>query len=262
MKRAMESCVYEGRVRHRRFQPVEHSFEYSIFMLYLDLGELERVFEGHWLWSTRRAAVARFRRADHLGDPAVPLDDAVRDLVLQRVGRRPTGPIRLLTHLAYFGYGFNPVSFYYVYDAAGRDVETIVAEVNNTPWGEQHCYVFPCSTDGDMQNAHRFRFDKEFHVSPFMEMELQYDWRFVDPAHKLTVHMDSLRDGAKFFDSTMILERREIAGRSLARVLVRYPLMTTQVIAAIHYQAFRLWMRRVPSFEHPQWKTLQSDTTR
>jgi DUF1365 family protein len=96
--------------------PVPHAFSYRMFMLFLDLAELPKVFEGRWLWSARRTALARFRRADHVGDPDQPLDDAVRDLVHAETGSRPTGPIRLLTHLRYFGFVFNPVSFYYCYD--------------------------------------------------------------------------------------------------------------------------------------------------
>ena len=116
----MNSCVYVGAVRHRRFAPVRHDFRFGMFMMYLDLSELPRVFARRWLWSARRPALAWFRRADYLGDPAVPLDDAVRDLVGLRTGRRPAGPVRLLTHLRYFGYVQNPVSFYYCFAADGE----------------------------------------------------------------------------------------------------------------------------------------------
>src|SRR5262245_2484107 len=131
----MQSAIYHEWLRHRRFAPRAHAFRYRLFMLYLDLAELDVVFRGRWLCSTRRPAPARFDRADHLGDAALPLDVAVRDLVENRTGRRPRGAIRLLTHLRYFGHGFNPVSYYYCFDADGGDVETVVAEVNNTPWG-------------------------------------------------------------------------------------------------------------------------------
>ena len=135
----MHSALYQGWLRHRRRAPRAHAFAYPLFMAYLDLAELDRVFAGRWLWSARRAAPARFAREDHFGDPALPLDEAVRRLVHERTGRRPAGPIRLLTHLRYFGYVFNPVSFFYCY--AGDEVQTIVAEVNNTPWGERCMYV-------------------------------------------------------------------------------------------------------------------------
>ena len=137
----MHSAIYHGWLRHRRTAPRKHAFRYLLFMIYLDLGALDRGFRGRWLWSARRTALARFDRADRLGDPALPLERSVRDLVESRSGRRPAGPIRLLTHLRYFGYCFNPVSFYYCFDVAGERIEHMVAEVNNTPWGEQHWYV-------------------------------------------------------------------------------------------------------------------------
>ncbi len=247
----MESCLYEGTLRHRRFAPAAHGYAYRLFMMYLDLDELPTLFRGRWLWSCDRPAPARFRRADHLGDPTLPLNDAVRDLVARTSGTRPEGPIRLLTHLRYFGYGFNPVSFYYCFDRSGQRVETIVAEVNNTPWGERHLYVLSPSLNEAGAGRKRYRFNKAFHVSPFMDMDVQYDWRFTEPARHLTIHMDNWQRGARFFDATMTMTRAEITGASLARVLAQYPVMTMKVIGAIYWNALRLWLKRVPLYSHP-----------
>jgi hypothetical protein len=221
-------------------------------MMYLDLEELPDLFRGRWLWSSDSANIAYFRRRDHFGDPKIPLDRAVRELVERRLGDRPSGPIRLLTHLRYFGHCFNPASFYYCYDGDDRRVETVVVEIHNTPWGEEHCYVL-----GERLNEHqapgwkRYQFSKEFHVSPFMEMEIWYDWRFKEPGSTISVHMNNLASTGKRFDATLTLNRREIGGPALRRGLIRYPLMTVKVITMIYWQALRLLVKGAPVHTHP-----------
>ena len=153
-------------------------------MTLLDLDELPGLFDRFWLWSANRLALAWFRRKDFHGPADSSLADAIRDTVMQHTGIRPAGPIRLLTHLRYFGYSFNPVSFYYVYDETDTQVQTIVAEITNTPWKQRHCYVLntrdceQTETAGIDHQSWRWQFDKQFHVSPFMPMDMEYHWRF------------------------------------------------------------------------------------
>ena len=237
--------MYQGTVRHTRFGPVEHEFRFPLFMMYLDLSELDHVFAGRWLWSTRRPALARFERSDHLGDPELPLDDTVRDLVETSTGHRPSGPIRLLTQLRYGGYVFNPVSLHYCFGPRGEELEAVVADVTNTPWHERHTYVLGRKV-GETRRI-RARVPKEFHVSPFMPMDLDYRFQLQTPGRWLTARIQSLEKGGQHvFDAALTLRRRPITTAALARVLLLHPWMTAQTTAGIYWQAFRLFLKHAP----------------
>ncbi|MGC4006354.1 MAG: DUF1365 domain-containing protein [Pirellulales bacterium] len=245
-------------MRHRRALAPAHEFTAGVRLLYLDLAELPGPLAGRWVWGCERGAVS-WRRADHFGDPRVAMADAVRDLVEERTGFRPHGPIRVLTLPRMWGYYFNPLAVFYCFDPTGTDVEAVVAEVSNTPWGERHCYVLRHENDAgdnvERSRVLRAEFAKRMHVSPFLPMDLTYRWTGTTPGKRLAIRLQNHRatdDGPdQVFDAVMNLERREITTGTLAGVLLAAPWQTGQVWAAIYWQALRLWWKNARFFPHP-----------
>ena len=255
----MQSCLYQGFVRHRRFQPVVRQFSYWLAYLYLDLDELPQLLQRLPLLSDRRFAWASCYRPDHLGAREQPLDVAARDCVQQVTQQRPRGPIRLLTQWRCWGYYFSPLNLYFCYsDQDTSQIEAIVAEVNNTPWRQQHCYVL-WSGNRTARQRLAFQHDKAFHVSPFLDLNLQYHWQIAAPAKRLVVHLATRCHDQRLFDATMSLQRYELNTHSWLAMTIRHPLVPFRVLAAIYYEAFQLWRRKCPYYAHPQSRPLPNE---
>jgi hypothetical protein len=257
----VHSAIYEGLVRHRRYEPKPHQLRYRLFMLALDLDELDTVFKGpgKLLWSADRWNIACLLRKDHFGDPEKTIKQAVQDRVEDASGRRPARVV-MLAHLRTFGYVMNPATFFYCYDADGSLV-AIAVEIHNTPWNERHVYVLPTTQDASSPGSnararthHRFQFKKDFHVSPFMPMNHMYDWRFAEPDEQLVVSMKNLdASGRRVFDASLSLTRKPMTAGRLNLMLLKHPLITVKVIVAIYWNALLLWLKRVPFVSHPKW---------
>jgi uncharacterized protein len=233
------SCLYEGTITHLRHEP-RRRFSHPLALAYLDLEELPRLLGGRFV--RNGPGLVRFRRRDYLGDPRTSLDHAVRELVERRTGRRPRGPVRVLTQPRSFGHCFNPVSFYYCLDERGAEIEALVAEVTNTPWGERHAYVIPGDTG---------HFQKALHVSPFLEMEQTYACHSTPPARALSVRIENTRQGARVFEAALSLRRRELNPASIRRMTARYPFATLRVLGLIYMHAVGLRLAGVGTFAHP-----------
>jgi uncharacterized protein len=245
----MNSAIYEGMIYHRRVAERAHEFRHRIAMAYIDLGEVDDVVGG--ALTRARPGIAHFRRSDYLGDPDVPLIEAVRALVTERLGAAPQGPIRLLTHLRTFGHCFNPVSFYYCYAPGGERLEAIVAEVTNTPWGERHAYVLTGDENPPDTAVLSGSFNKALHVSPFMGMNQRYAWRATLPGPMLSMRIESIEDGARVFDTTLCLRRKPLDRRTLAWITARYPAATRRLLVFIYAQAVALKLKGVRVKPHP-----------
>jgi DUF1365 family protein len=242
--------IYTGTVRHRRYHPFESEFSYPIFLMYLDISDLENVVSRSIFWNINKPAIVSFNRKDFHGNENIPLDKAVRDTVESRTGVRPEGRIRMLAHLRYFGYCFNPVSFYYCFNRNDDSVDYILAEVTNTPWKERHAYVLTASPEGG-QSEIKLSMKKELHVSPFWDMDHIYEWVFSSPQESLNVFMKNFKDGDHVFDVTLNMRRMQMNKNNLLMSVFRFPFMTIKVVFWIHFQAFVLWFKGATFYTHP-----------
>ena len=218
-------------------------------MLYLDLDELPTIFERFWFWSKEKKNIASFFAKDYFSDSKGCIASAIRCEVEKQCQVKPKGCIRMLTHLRYFGHCFNPVTFYYCFDKSGTKVDFIVAEINNTPWNQRYRYVLDNRKNKTSQVDTAF--SKLFHVSPFLPLDMNYRWRFSAPEEKLSVFMQNFKDNEKVFDATLVLNAEPITSTSLAKALIKFPLMTWQVSFGIYWQALRLWLKKIPFYSNP-----------
>jgi len=237
----IDSGLFIGTLRHRRFAPIAHAFTYRLFMALLDIDRLPELMRVSRVTGYNRFNWASFHDRDHLGDPARPLRERLAVAATGHGLDLPDGRIFLLTHLRYFGYGFNPVSFFYCFDAA-EQLQIVVAEVNNTFGGSYNYWLRPDSASRGFRSVAK----KSLYVSPFMPVDLDYAFAFTLPEDRLVAHMATIGAGVVGFDATLSLERRPWDANEIRRSLLRHPAMTAHVVAGIHWQALKLWWKGVP----------------
>lgn len=252
----LASALYEGKLTHTRRGPTRHRFAMRLHMFYLDLDEIEDGGGALPLSLLRRGRFGwlSFCRRDYLGNAARPLKSEVLDLVEARLGRRPTGPVRVLTQVRWLGYVFNPVSFYYCFGADGTTLEAMVAEITNTPWQERHAYVLPAADAGacpESSRGVRASFPKAFHVSPFFDMDQRYRWVLTTPAEDLVVTMVNQEGGQDVFSATLALDRRPLTAATLWNISLRQPFMSWRVHLGIYIHALFLRLKGTPYVAHP-----------
>ncbi len=273
------SCLYEGVIRHRRRTPAKNSFKFSAFMFYLDLDELDDVFNGGWFWSNRRFSYASFRRCDHLKEfPAErDLKTCVEEVLVDNGVDAELGKVCLLTQLRYCGFRMNPISLYYCFGKSDQRLIAVIAEVNNTPWDEQHVYVIPdhecksaevsgssthlagtavASERRTLEKRQRSikteKLNKSFHVSPFMHCDMHYRMIYSLPEEKIGVKMENFDAGKKIFDVSMVMQRKPITKLRLFWMSAKYPVYSLKVFAGIYFQALKLYLKKVPFHPHPK----------
>ncbi len=218
-------------------------------MTYFDISKTDKILKKSWLWHPKKASILSFNRSNYHGDEKLNLDIAVRETVKERLGINLKGPIRILTHLSFLGYCFNPVSFYYCFSENDDAVELIMAEVTNTPWKERHSYFIYRRDQTKKQYTSKMK--KEFHVSPFWGMDHDYEWTFSEPSKKLFVSMKNLCEKEKVFEAYLSLKREKMNRKNLFKSVLRFPFITLTVFLRIHWNAFKLWFKGAQFHIHP-----------
>jgi len=245
----MKQFIFTGHVRHRRFFPKKHQFSYKLFMFYFDLAHINPTFKDIKQVSVEKFNWFSLRRKNYLNESTIPLDDYARELVMNRFGTYPKGKIYLLTQLSCLGYCFNPISLYFIFDEENLNLDYLILEVTNTPWGERHNYVLKHSVK--LKNdIYSYQFQKELHVSPFMSMNYTYQLNLKINPQKIVVHMENHSEGKKYFDATLSLDTQKTA--SVNKVFWQYPLITYKIAKAIYWQALKLWIKGVSFYPHPE----------
>ena len=236
--------LYRGVVMHRRVRPRVHGFRYRLFWLLLDLDRLDEAAAKTRLFSISRFNLLSFQPRDHGDKSGASLRTQVRSQLADAGIADAHGPIRLLTMPRLLGFVFNPISVYYCHRADGS-LAAVVYEVSST-FGERRSYVLPASGERFEQTC-----DKALHVSPFMRMDMTYAFRGRDPDERLTLGIDGHDPDGLLIATAMSGERRALTDGEIIKAVLAVPFETLKVVAAIHWEALRLFLKRVPLAPDP-----------
>lgn len=237
------AALYWGKVMHARWRPVQHRFTYRVMNLLIDLDRLNEADRQSRLFGVNRSAPFSFHERDHGDGKGACLSQHARRLAAERGVDLSGGRVLLLCYPRVLGYVFNPLSVYFCYAASG-DLALLIYEVRNT-FGETHSYVVPVQ-DAPPGRAIRQDQAKEFYVSPFMEMGTHYRFSISPPGQDVTIRIVQTGEQGAMFAAAFSGRRRALTSRSLLAALFALPFLTFKVIAAIHWEAMRLWLKGVP----------------
>jgi len=247
----VKDCLYTGEVIHQRFDLINHGFRYNVLYYFLDTETVAKVFKYPGLLSYNSAGLLSFWRKDYFGNPDESINDSIKKYIFQQTEDKFVGKVFVLTNVSYLGFCFNPVSFYYCYDLKG-DLKYIISEITNTPWGEKHANLFTYTGDN-----FTYEFKKDFHVSPFIPMNVMYRWNFKKPNGILSVKMENFypHQNEHFFHALFNLKKQTFSIANLSKYFFLYPLMSFKIVLGIYFQAFLLFLKKAPFYTHPGKET-------
>ena len=235
----MTSSLYNGTVIHKRFKPKIHFFKYKVFSLLLDLSDLNRLDKDISFFSYNTFNLISFFDKDHGERDGSSLFEWVKKSLVENNINSENIKIKLLCYPRIFGYVFNPLSVFFVYDNQ-ENLISILYEVKNT-FGEQHTYIFKVENNNLLQH----NCSKKFHVSPFIEMDCNYFFKILKPAEKISVIIDQYQLNEKILFASQDGRRVDFNSKELLKSYIKHPLMTFKIISAIHFEAFKLWVKGI-----------------
>lgn len=251
--------LMQGKVHHARLHPKKHNFSYDSSMVLIDVKQIDTdveksVINKSRLWSANRFSLVSFFRQDYIGgkkEKVLTIYDEVKQLIFKEAGKEFNGKVKLLTHPRQWGFVFNPVSFYFCYDEQG-ELKWIISEINNTPWNETHAYLHDASElEKKNDGSYSFVFDKCFHVSPFMPMDMKYEWDFFFKENDLKIIMKLFKNSELQFMAGLNLEWQAFTTKNMNLMPVKFPLQTFLIVYRIYWNALLLYLKRVPFYTHP-----------
>ena len=248
-----DSAIYQGKVRHRRFFPKAHHFDFPLFMVWLNLDQIDQFLNRSFWWGKKKFWPASFQQQNYLQSLLPFNNDCLKSRakkLLKDKLNKEADQIFLMTHFRYFGLAFNPISCFYCFK--NNQLQAIIAEVSNTPWKEAIHYVLDCSQP-PQQEKQKIWFDKKMHVSPFNPLDMHYQWYSNTPQKQFNLHLETHDPRGRVMDATLTLERIVASKKNLQKVLWQFPLMTLKVVWGIYWQAVKLWVKKVPLFDHQSY---------
>ena len=262
IKSTLKSAFYIGHVFHKRLLPKEHAFTYPLYMNFLDLDEVTSLAQRYWWFSSQRWAPLQFKVSDYFRHEALPQSESPADsgvllktqaiAIAQSLGAQ-VGDINrvcVLAQLRCFGIYFSPINFFFLY--ANETAKYLVAEVSNTPWNQSHCYLIDLIAPTPTEKA--------FHVSPFMDLDMEYRWQVRAPAANTHITIQSWRQ-QHLFTASFSATRFEINSKKITAVFLRWPIVSLSIIKAIYWQALKLYLKRIPFVPHQSKKTESSTSS-